>query len=55
MSETAQAEKDRRHARIDALTDWQRRDLLAYLCGYAPKGVDTWLDELESDDGPPSV
>lgn len=47
MSETSQAEKDRRLARIDALTDWQRRDLLAYLCGYAPKGVDTGLDVLE--------
>jgi hypothetical protein len=53
VSETGQAEKDRRYARINALTDTQRRDLLAYLCGYAPKAVDAGLDELESDDQPP--
>ena len=53
MSATGQAEKDRRYARIDALTDTQRRTLLFYLCGYAPEGVDTALDELESDDQPP--
>ena len=49
MNDTTQAEKDRRYARIDALTDRQRRELLDYLCGYAPKGVDTMLDILEGD------
>ena len=49
MSEEAQAEKDRRHARIDALTDHQRRVLLAYLCGYAPEAVDGALDGLAGD------
>ena len=53
MSATGQAEKDRRYARIDALTDTQRRALLDYLCGYAPAAADTMLDELESDDQPP--
>ena len=47
MNEAAQAERDRRFARINALNDTQRRALLDYMCGYAPKGVDTMLDELE--------
>ena len=51
MNETDQAEKDRRYARIDALTDRQRRELIDYLCGYAPKGVDRWLDEFGGDAG----
>ena len=44
---TAQDEKDRRHARIDALTGDQRLFLLDFLVGYAPEAADAALDDLE--------
>lgn len=43
MSET----QDRRHARLDALSDHQRAVMLAYLCGIAPEDVDAALDIAE--------
>lgn len=39
-------EKDRRAARIGALTGHQLDMLLSWLCGYVPHVVDAALDEL---------
>ena len=54
MTGDAGGENDRRHARLDALSDHQRAVLLAYLCGVAPEDVDAalgFVGDLTADTG----
>lgn len=44
-TEVAQDDSDARLDRLDALTDWDRQRLLAYLDGRAPGYVDEWFEK----------